>query len=296
VWLGRFEEAEQLLDRARRTVRHNREPGLAFLLHYGLGLLRFTQGRLDEAVTAFTAAATTQRLLASAHTLSAELHSRLLMAQVARGDLAAARTTLAGIAPELHDHGKVYISEAVIALAEGRPARALEILAPALTGGAKAPLRRAWLRLEALLWEAVARDQLGDARAAEHSLDQALELAAPERIVLPFVLPPLRELMQHHARRATTQPALLAAIVEALNETSPCPGEAVALPEELSPAELRVLGYLPSALKADEIASELYLSTNTIRTHVRRIYSKLDAHSRSQAVARARELGLLSRR
>ena len=64
--------------------------------------------------------------------------------------------------------------------------------------------------------------------------------------------------------------------------------------EELSDAELRVLRYLPSNLNAAEIASELFVSTNTVRTHMRHIYAKLDAHSRSEAVARARELGLVA--
>jgi LuxR family transcriptional regulator, maltose regulon positive regulatory protein len=66
------------------------------------------------------------------------------------------------------------------------------------------------------------------------------------------------------------------------------------LRDELSEAELRVLRYLPSNLKAPEIAAELFVSTNTVRTHLRHIYAKLDAHSRSEAVARARELGLLA--
>ena len=66
------------------------------------------------------------------------------------------------------------------------------------------------------------------------------------------------------------------------------------LRDELSEAELRVLRYLPGNLRAPEIAAELFVSTNTVRTHLRHIYSKLDAHSRSEAVARARELGLLA--
>ena len=63
---------------------------------------------------------------------------------------------------------------------------------------------------------------------------------------------------------------------------------------ELSAAELRVIRYLPSNLKAPEIASELFVSTNTIRTHLRHIYAKLGAHGRGEAVARARGLGLLA--
>ena len=52
--------------------------------------------------------------------------------------------------------------------------------------------------------------------------------------------------------------------------------------------------YLPSNLKAPEIAAELFVSPNTVRTHMRHIYSKLDAHSRKEAVDRARKLGLIS--
>ena len=64
--------------------------------------------------------------------------------------------------------------------------------------------------------------------------------------------------------------------------------------DELSEAELRVVRYLPSNLRAPEIASDLFVSTNTIRTHLRHIYSKLGVHGRAEAVARARELGLLA--
>ena len=62
----------------------------------------------------------------------------------------------------------------------------------------------------------------------------------------------------------------------------------------MSDAELRVVRFLPSNLTAAEIASELIVSANTVRTHMRHIYAKRDAHTRSEAVARARELGLLA--
>jgi LuxR family transcriptional regulator, maltose regulon positive regulatory protein len=64
--------------------------------------------------------------------------------------------------------------------------------------------------------------------------------------------------------------------------------------EELSPSELRVLRYLPTNLSRPEIASELSVSVNTVNTHVRNVYAKLQARDRSSAVQRARELRLLS--
>jgi LuxR family transcriptional regulator, maltose regulon positive regulatory protein len=63
--------------------------------------------------------------------------------------------------------------------------------------------------------------------------------------------------------------------------------------EAITQSEARVLRYLPTHLSAREIAAELYLSMNTVKTHQRHLYAKLDAHSRTQAVERARALGLL---
>jgi ATP/maltotriose-dependent transcriptional regulator MalT len=62
----------------------------------------------------------------------------------------------------------------------------------------------------------------------------------------------------------------------------------------LTHGESRVLHYLPTNLSAREIAGELYLSVNTVKTHQRHLYAKLGARSRSQAVDQARALGLLA--
>jgi LuxR family transcriptional regulator, maltose regulon positive regulatory protein len=61
----------------------------------------------------------------------------------------------------------------------------------------------------------------------------------------------------------------------------------------LTAAEMRLLPLLSTHLTAAEIAAELYLSPDTIKAEVKSIYRKLDASSRNQAIARARELGLL---
>ena len=64
--------------------------------------------------------------------------------------------------------------------------------------------------------------------------------------------------------------------------------------EVLTHGETRVLRYLPTNLSAREIADELYLSVNTVKTHQRHLYQKLGARSRSEAVEQARVLGLLA--
>jgi LuxR family maltose regulon positive regulatory protein len=89
---------------------------------------------------------------------------------------------------------------------------------------------------------------------------------------------------------------LLADVVDLLHGT---PGantdrDVVTPASDLSPSELRVLRYLPTNLTRPEIARELYVSVNTVNTHIRNIYSKLGARDRSSAVQRARELRLLS--
>jgi LuxR family transcriptional regulator, maltose regulon positive regulatory protein len=73
-------------------------------------------------------------------------------------------------------------------------------------------------------------------------------------------------------------------------------GVASALPapvETLSEREQVVLRYLPSMLSAGEIAAELFVSVNTVKTHIKSIYRKLDANRRWDAVRRARQLDLL---
>jgi DNA-binding CsgD family transcriptional regulator len=72
------------------------------------------------------------------------------------------------------------------------------------------------------------------------------------------------------------------------------PDATTTLREPLSYSELRVLRYLPTTLSGPEIAAELTLSLNTIKTHMRHIYAKLDVHNRREAVERSRTLGLLA--
>jgi LuxR family maltose regulon positive regulatory protein len=126
------------------------------------------------------------------------------------------------------------------------------------------------------------------------SLERALELAEPEGIILPFAFAPVQGLLERHPRHSTAHANLVSEILDVLAGSSTARRAVPPLLDELSEAELRVIRYLPSNLKAPEIAAELFVSPNTVRTHLRHIYSKLDVHSRSEAVERARELGLVA--
>jgi LuxR family transcriptional regulator, maltose regulon positive regulatory protein len=122
------------------------------------------------------------------------------------------------------------------------------------------------------------------------------QLAGPDGIVFPFVSTPVRDLLERHPRHGTTHTALLSDILDVLAGSSlpGLPGQRSELQEDLSESELRVLRYLPSNLSAPEIGRELYLSLSTIKTHMRHIYAKLGVHRRTEAVERARQLGLLA--
>jgi LuxR family maltose regulon positive regulatory protein len=72
------------------------------------------------------------------------------------------------------------------------------------------------------------------------------------------------------------------------------PGQVEPLTLPLTDTEVRVLRYLPTNLRAPEIAAELFVSINTVRTHLRHLYAKLGVNGRTDAVERARQLGLLS--
>ena len=179
-------------------------------------------------------------------------------------------------------------------LAQDDPRAATTALAPALDGST--PVTSPTLHVQSYLLEAIARDALGDAAAAERPLERALDLAEPDGVLLPFLLHPAPGLLERHARHRTAHAALLAEIRSLLAGRTPAPPPGAAQPplEPLSNSEIRVLRYLPTNLSVPEIASELYVSRNTVKTHIQRLYTKLGTHRRGEAVARARTLGLLA--
>ena len=168
----------------------------------------------------------------------------------------------------------------MICLAEGDPAGALGVLPDVLDG--TAPVIGYVTVVEAHLLAGLAHRELGDQRAANQAAERALALAEADRLVLPFAMTGSRELLEALPRHETAHGALLADILDVLHGSSPAAENQPPLGvEELSPGELRVLRYLPTNLSRPEIAGELSVSVNTVSTHVRSIYAKLQVRDRS---------------
>jgi LuxR family maltose regulon positive regulatory protein len=183
---------------------------------------------------------------------------------------------------------------AELRLAQGDPQAATVTLAPVIDGSAPVT-NRGWV-IHALVLDAIARDAIGDADGADQALERALDIVEPDGAVLPFLIHPAPRLLERHSRRRTAHAALVSEILNLLagREPAPARGDEDRLREPLSESESRILRYLPTHLSVPEIANEVYLSVNTVKTHMRHLYAKLGAHQRGQAVERGRALGLLA--
>ena len=293
VLQGRFDEAQPWLERAEQALRPNAEPAKAIIVRYSRGLQRLAQGRPAEALALFAEAQRLQSALVAPDPLA--ISARGLQAQVLAGlgDVAAARTVLETPTQNERDLAETRMAIAAIQLAEKNPKAALDTIAPVRTG--EAPAIADYSLPTAFCIGAIAHDLLGDAKAAEDDIERALDLAEADALILPFLITPARELLERHPRHRTAHAALLSNILDVLAGAAPPArrGEPAELAEDLTESEIRVLRYLPSNLSAPEIAAEVFLSTSTVKTHMRHIYEKLGAHKRTEAVERARELGLL---
>jgi LuxR family maltose regulon positive regulatory protein len=195
----------------------------------------------------------------------------------------------------LRKHGRSSEGELVrarLALAAGDPKDAAELTRGAIAGKLESLQPATAIELRAVA--AVASHQLGDDDSALKLVEDALGLADPERYLGPFlgVGAPLRELVVRRIRVGTSYRALAGQLVETLDPHAgdALRGRVTLVLEPLSAREKAVLRYLPTDLSKAEIASELFVSVNTVKTHMKNIYRKLDVTDRAQAVRRARTL------
>jgi LuxR family transcriptional regulator, maltose regulon positive regulatory protein len=294
IWTGEIDEGERWLQRTTRALQTDTGPDVRLLVHIVTGMLHAGRGRHHEALQGFSAAEYLGSRLEGSHALASQVTGWLLATQARLGMTGEARAGLAALDDERANAGEIRNAEAVISLAEGDPAGALGVLADVLDG--TAPVIGYVAVVETHLLAGLAHRQLGDQRAANQAAERALALAEADRLVLPFAMTGSAELLEALPRHESAHAALLADVLDVVQGSSPAAKGQRPSPQadELSPTELRVLRYLPTNLSRPEIASELSVSVNTVNTHVRNIYAKLQARDRSSAVQRARELRLLA--
>ena len=258
-------------------------------------MLRFGEGRFDEALAEFAAAQGLERLLAGEHVFAIEVRGRALQVRVRMGDTRGRERALAGVARNSATAPAMRIALAALELEQDDPEQA--------DRGAGAGHRRLGAgAVRALGARRGARcstpgPAIASATGARRRSRSRRRSSSPSpkgcscpsccgrAASCSSATPGTGRRTRRCSRRSST-------CSPAAPRLSAAP--AAPLRDSLSEAELRVVGYLPSNLTASEIASELVVSTNTVRTHMRHIYAKLDAHTRSEAVARARELGLVA--
>ena len=211
------------------------------------------------------------------------------------GDPGAARELLAQIGPDdpFPDWSAVVRTEAL--LAEGKPAAAAATVAPFIDGRLAGSSQTTALRAAILGTQAAFA--LGDRDRAFHGLRGALRIAEAHGHRVPFMTArtQLRELLDNYAPALDVDGGFVADLSATLDRVSDAEATngAEVMVQPLTDRERTVLRYLRGTMSNVEIADMLYVSVNTVKTHVRSIYRKLGASRRREAVRRARDLHLI---
>ncbi|MFE4575321.1 LuxR C-terminal-related transcriptional regulator [Streptomyces chartreusis] len=272
---GELTEAEELLDQA--GGHEARDPVTAAGRSIATAHLLLARGKARAALTAAEAAVTAD--VASPWERS---HAALVAsaAHLAEGRPREAAEVLEPVADR---QPTCAVGAARAHLAAGDPATALELLDVVGTEERTGPA----LLVRATLLRAQAANTAGDAATVRRLLARALTEARRERLRLPFL-----------EAGAWVGPYLATAPLRGLAAGWLMPGAAVDEPvpllvEHLSGRERDVLQRLAQMMSTEDIAADLYVSVNTVKTHLKSVYRKLAVNRRNDAVRRARELHLL---
>ncbi len=252
-----------------------------------LARLKLVQGDLVGAAGMLVEAEQSMRLHNFVHRIP-EVAAAQVNTLLHQGNLEAATQLV-----ETHD---LPISQARVHLAQGDPAAALAVLEP-LRQQVEA---KRWQdeRLKVMVLQAISHHMHNGQDQAFQVLGDALTLAEPEGFIRTFV--DEGQPMAHLLYEALSQGILpdyvrqlLAAFPIAETKQGASAKDQSGLIDPLSEREIEVLQLIAEGLTNQEIASRLYLTLNTVKVHTRNIYDKLGVHNRTQAVTRARTLGIL---
>jgi LuxR family transcriptional regulator, maltose regulon positive regulatory protein len=290
LWRGDLDAAEPLAARAAETLEHAMEPLLRPAVAQVRARLLLLRGEpltaLDVLIAANAGESLSPFLSVTAGLLEAELWIGL-------GEPARARRRLAEV--DAGEASDAAIGLARLELASGDPGGALRAVATFLADEREPMLP--FSRTEAWAIDAIARDAVHDEDGALRALERALDLAEPRGYagILARYGAPVRSLLRRRVKRGTAHRALAAQLLSTMDRGSASDRAASpSLLEPLSDRELAVLRFLPTMMSNAEIASEMFVSVNTVKTHLRHVYRKLDVADRRDCIRRARELRLLS--
>jgi LuxR family transcriptional regulator, maltose regulon positive regulatory protein len=277
---GRLAEGEEWLARAAPILTGANEPAATVGLCHAQGMLAFARGDHAAALAAFTDGERAVAELRSPHFLGVVERQWQQRARLALGEPVEA--------PAPDGNAQARNLTARVRLAAGDAEGALAALEQEGFGF------HANVEIEGLLLEALAHAGLGGRAAATRATERALDLAEPQgHVWIALTIPGVEALLRAHPSHETAHAAFLRELLDHLAGASPAP--VAALTDPLSERELAVLRFLPTNLSAGDIGGELFLSVHTVKTHMRKLYAKLDVHTRAEAVERGRELGLLAR-
>jgi LuxR family maltose regulon positive regulatory protein len=280
---GDLAAAAEPVERALEMVSGAR-PAFNYLAQLDRARIWAAGGNLDEALASLPAARSALKSDRSALLpMADELEARL---RLGLGDQSGATS----VTKRLPDDRGILMS-AAIALAAGNPEEAAQALSGAPAEGAtiRSDLELRLLRASVAISQAsphapaLVRQAL--AVAERHGFAQTVVDTAPQlvdHVIANSQLYP----------RSRQRAVLINAGLKARRRAAPASRQSL-LPDPLTAAEIRVLEKLSERLTYTEIATELYLSLNTVKTHLRHAYMKLGATSRSSAIKRAASLGIL---
>jgi LuxR family transcriptional regulator, maltose regulon positive regulatory protein len=291
LWWNELDEAERAGDLARDSLGRSPEPLLAPVVAQIRAHVQALRGdpvrALDLLRSGEPGGQLPEWLRVSAKMIEADLWMSL-------GEPARARKALAALASApLSDAA---VGQARLELALGEPDAAIRTIADFLADDRETLMPVT--RTEAWALDAIARDAIHDEAGALRALERALDLAEPRGYSNAIVRhgAPVRSLLRRRIAKGTAHRAFAGELLSVLEQEPATRGGNVdaLLLEPLSERELTVLRYLPTMMSNAEIAAEMFVSVNTVKTHLKHIYRKLDVSERRDAVRRGRELRLLS--
>jgi LuxR family maltose regulon positive regulatory protein len=191
------------------------------------------------------------------------------------------------------EHHASWVSGSIeLALARARFSGALKLATAGLTQARRAGRIR--VQIEFRIWQGLARDGMGHAPAAAKAIGEALALAAPAGIVYPFLAvgSGLAGLLQSHSG---AHAAFAQRIAQALGQgsTEAARPDSPQQPLPLHQREVQILKLLGLGLRNREIGQRLFISEETVKWYLKKIYETLQVGNRTHALVRARELGVM---